>query len=192
MDLCPGENPQHPFIPGSALRCLLSAFHTSQVPRDFASSFPNHFSQLSLFDLLTPLLRGDSCLLPCSSRRFCHSFLAQKVFLQQPRDRQGLVCSPGSAQPALGGRGQQCLNRSCASFLPPALAEISLPACAMLCCFCLPTPLGFSFADGFRLFLLVTLVLLVGIFTLCLLLAQVVFALQLQPLAAVDLGNQSW
>lgn len=45
---------------------------------------------------------------------------------------------------------------------------------------------------GFRLFLLVvTLVLLVGIFTLCLLLVQVVFALQLQLLAAVDLGNQS-
>lgn len=45
---------------------------------------------------------------------------------------------------------------------------------------------------GFRLFfLVVTLVLLVGIFTLCLLLVQVVFALQLQLLAAVDLGNQS-
>lgn len=46
---------------------------------------------------------------------------------------------------------------------------------------------------GFRLFLLVvTLVLLVGIFTLCFLLVQVVFTPQLQLFAAVDLGNQSW
>lgn len=34
--------------------------------------------------------------------------------------------------------------------------------------------------------------LLVGIFTLCLLLVLVVFTLQLQLLAAVDLGEQSW
>lgn len=68
-----------------------------------------------------------------------------------------------------------------------SLAEISLPACAMLCCFCLSSSLGFSFAGGFRLFLLVALVLLVGIFTLCLLLVRVVFTVQLQLLAAVDL-----
>lgn len=65
-----------------------------------------------------------------------------------------------------------------------------MPCFAVSAC---PVHWAFLLLVGFLLFLLVvTLVLLVGIFTLCLLLVQVVFTLQLQLLAAVALGNESW
>lgn len=151
--LCPGENPQHPFIPGSVAHCgpiaPLSLFHTSKVPRDFASSFPNQFFQLSLFDLPAPLLRGDLCLLPCSSRRLLPPLLGTECCpalspLQTRAALQSWECS------ACSGRERTTVIRKLHIF-PPYVAEISLPACAMLCCFCLSSSLDFSFADGFPL-----------------------------------------
>lgn len=49
---------------------------------------------------------------------------------------------------ACSGRERTTVTQELHIF-PPYVAEISLPACAMLCCSCLSSSLGFSFADGF-------------------------------------------
>lgn len=152
--LCPGETPQPPFIPGSA--APLSSSHTSQAHRDFASSFPKiTFPSSHYLICPAPLLRGDLCLLPCSSRNLLPPFLGTELSRSSPFTNPGAGLQSWECS-ACSGRERTTVTQNLHIF-PPYVAEV------LLTCFCHALPvsacpvhwaflllMGFSFCSFWR------------------------------------------